>query len=767
MPDDLTNFVEDQGVLPSISDRRGNPKLRVRTTQQARAILYNANRADQLSLINRNVIQAELDGTPPYNPRNLASVGQEYRTNANFRYSSMAYTQIMSAIRDAVESNPSLIQVRTTYGTETQRMHYSQVLSTLLTKMITKDWQGFSSVSSKLHRNWCWFGLGIAFFPDSESWVYDAGGLDIFAFPRETFADESKLEIVFSSRILSAHELFDRIRENRTAAREMGWNPEAVEEVLINFPRSLPNPQRYLEDIERMIKNGDLTVYDQIGTAIPVTTAWVREFDGTITECMFYTNANFSSNENDNSVDESSPAIGDFLYFKKGAYNSMNEAFTLFPYDHGTNGYIHSFRGVGNDILPHTSALNRIMCQTIDCTYQNLALVVSAGSEAGQVEGAINPLGPYVFISPGYELHTGTMINVAQASSPTLEILNQNVSKRIGNIDNMENQPQARTELEAAIRLGNLTRLNASDLDDLFKKYTLLFREVVKRIKNMITNQEAFEGVRGYPEIEIFLRRLQEYEVPLEAVLGIIDSETVAVPALGFGSSDQRKIALKEALSYSNQLTEDARQVLLHEMIRSSLGQTYADRLVPLEKETNTDVKELGIASLQNNAFIEGKEAPVYELEDHEVHLSTHTEVLLDVVSQAKQNPDVLVEVTPVLQAIVPHFSEHLSYLAPKADMIQQYDSWKELLNQSNEFLVNGTRKLQAMQRKQQEEAATQQAPAGQPEEKSQLEVQKIMQSMELERQKTENEIQLKQNESANKIAIQNATLANKELNGE
>ena len=73
------------GVIGVVDEKGNLLKQRVPTADQARALLYFCLTADQLSMQARTEAQAELDGQRPYDPMALSAVGQNYRTNYNFR----------------------------------------------------------------------------------------------------------------------------------------------------------------------------------------------------------------------------------------------------------------------------------------------------------------------------------------------------------------------------------------------------------------------------------------------------------------------------------------------------------------------------------------------------------------------------------------------------------------------------------------------------------------------------------------------------------
>lgn len=122
---------------------------------------------------------------------------------------------------------------------------------------------------------------------------------------------------------------------------------------------------------------------------------WVREFNGTVTHSIFFVNGSGGNGQDvkrdqNRDVDDTK-----FLYTKEGAYNSMEEAFVLFPLGSSTNGDIHALRGYGNDLLPHTRVIDKLMNQATDAAFLGMALNVSATNETSRLSAMVNPMGAY------------------------------------------------------------------------------------------------------------------------------------------------------------------------------------------------------------------------------------------------------------------------------------------------------------------------------------------------------------------------------------
>lgn len=151
MPKPDANAPVGPGVIGVVDENGTLLKRRVPTADQARALLYFCLTADQLSMQARTEAQAELDGQRPYDPMALSAVGQNYRTNYNFRTMRIVREKVAASLRE-VWDNPELVSVQTTFGDNARRPIYSDILSTEVTKMV-KSMPGFTSIMTDLLHN--------------------------------------------------------------------------------------------------------------------------------------------------------------------------------------------------------------------------------------------------------------------------------------------------------------------------------------------------------------------------------------------------------------------------------------------------------------------------------------------------------------------------------------------------------------------------------------------------------------------------------------
>lgn len=682
-------------AMVSVIDQQGNfLKLRVPNAVIARGLYMNALRADLESRSNRNTAQEELDGVAPFDDATLQALGQSNRTNNNFRYMRLFHSKVMAALNDTIESTPYLLSVRTKAGNKQAQVRYSERLSFHLTKLI-RNMEGYHSIMNYLLHNFAYHGFAAAYFDDKDTWYWNAGGLDDFAFERKTKPDPKTIEIVFASRTLRVHELLDFIRDKETA-KMAGWNPEVVEQVCKTASYSLPNYLKSETTIETMEKNGDLTMADMTGTSIPIVHAWIKEFDGTVTHAVFYEmNQQTPNSSQDSSFEVKEDIVNEFLYMKEKAYDSMEQAFVMFPYGTSTNGFIHSLRGFGNDILPQTKVANKLTCVGVDAAMQNLSITLQATNEAARLDAAVNPIGNYTIIDGNFQISNSANVDIPKGMGGIMDMMQSSIRDYLGEIDTQADGSMGKTQFETEVMLGNATRLAHRVQARLMECLTKLFREIVRRV----ISPELDEHVKGYEEVKAMIEDLDYEGVPIEALRAIDPRYTLATPAIGDGSPVRRKLMLNDMFKYMQFLPKSGQDNLMRMITVENMTPFLGDLVYPEPGSEFGQPNVEAIAAMQNNQMIQGMEVPVLPNEDHRVHADVHANEILVLIPEQELTKEQMAELAPTLEILASHLQEHMQYLAVKKEIIPEYAQYEKLLRRCNEIITNGMRALEAMER--------------------------------------------------------------------
>lgn len=750
------------GVM-GVVDAEGNLlKDRVPTVEGARALLLACLQADFFSRRVRVIAQAELDGAEPYDQMALIQTGQQYRTNVNFRAMKLAHEKALAALRDCLNNNPYFCSVRTTYGNPSMSHFYSERMSYEITKMI-RNMPGYDSRLNYLLHCFGFHGFATAYFDDRDTWYWNAGGLDDFAFERDVKPDPSTLELVFATRDLRAHELYAYVRDQKNA-EEAGWNVKAVLNVLKTRSYNVNNPWTVDTDIERMQKNHDITLEDMIGTTIPIVHMYVQEFDGTVTHSVFYRDTAQSSLQNEAGFTGGDFELNnEFLYKKKKAYESMEEAFIMFPYGTSTNGDIHALRGFGHDILPMAQSHSKLMCASVDIAQQNLSYTITPKNEAARVSQAVSPMGAYTVVDPNFDLNSPTPINIDASAGPVMAMLADSSRQHLGEIDITADAGNSKTQFQAEVMLGQATLISKNVLERLIRCFTSLMKEQVRRIVRMDVKDES---VRGSSEVKRLRDDLVAQGIPIEAFEQIDVECTRAVPSLGSGSPVQRKILYQNAMGLMQFLPEKGQKNLVRLMLGNDFDPFVVSMLMPDPQATFNNANQEGVAIQQNYWLEEGREVPVLPEEDHRTHAAIHARYIMSLIPDMELTKEEMAQLAPAIQSLVAQLAAHMDYLAVRKEFIPEFKQWEELIKRCNEIITNGMRALEAMQREAQQTQMMEAEAGGQGQPLTEEQMKQMAFEAEQQRKQAafEAEQQRKDRETNSKISRDAAATANESV---
>ncbi|NBO27306.1 MAG: hypothetical protein EBU96_11070, partial [Actinobacteria bacterium] len=128
--------------LETITDSGKPPRSRIKDAKSAHSIFLTMRNADDSSAIDRQKVQAMLDGEPPYNPSQLKSLGQGYRANLNFGEAAAALETSLAAYSDLVNSVDKLALVKTSEGDPSQRAEWESIIAEEFHRTLV-DWDEF------------------------------------------------------------------------------------------------------------------------------------------------------------------------------------------------------------------------------------------------------------------------------------------------------------------------------------------------------------------------------------------------------------------------------------------------------------------------------------------------------------------------------------------------------------------------------------------------------------------------------------------------
>jgi hypothetical protein len=679
--------------LETISDTGRPPKSRLKDAKAAYGIYRHLLDADLIASSQRVKVQAMLDGEAPYNSETLRNLGQSYRSNLNFLEAQADLEYALSAYSDLVNGVPQIAEVKTKFGDENQRGTYGQIISEEFDRVLRKDWDEFFYNQQRLSHEFVAYGVGFAFFEDDTDWRWKVAGLKDFFVPRGVAASDSRFEFCCARRSYYAHELYQYIKDPKVA-RQVGWDIDETRRAIINaVPVDTAGVRLDWEEIQVMLKDNDLSLSYARSAEIQTVHYYIQEFDGTITHAIGLRDG---SNLN-------------FLYRKDSRFSTINEALVLFTYGIGTNGTLHSIRGLGYKIYPHIQVTNRLRNAIIDSTLLSTSLMIQPQTMDDLANLTVAYNGPMAIIPPNLTIVDRTEPQLANNALPIAQELTMVRRNNTGSYapQSVDSGGGDRTATEVNAQLEKEAVLSTQAQNYYYVPWGKLLREQFRRLSRTNWTQDE----PGAAIALLFHKRLKERGVPPEALKGVYD--ITPLKSVGYGSAQARLLAFNEFMQMLPMLDETGRANVIRDRVAVRVGYDQVDRYAPAKTVAPRLPIDAKIAELENDSMQSGRSVTVQPNENHAVHLQVHGMDATRFLQALDQNAVPPVEAFKYLSLQTPHMSQHMQAIKGDKTREATYGQLKDLLNKMNQAvqsLGNQIAKAQRDQQKAMAQAQQQQA---------------------------------------------------------
>ena len=735
-----TYSVPDSDLL-TISESGKAPKTRISDHNGLFSLYQNLYLADEASARDRARIMDMFDGAAPYDPVALRRLGQGYRANLNFGEAGADLERALTSYNDLVTSVDRLVNIKTSYGDESQREEYGSIIAEEFHRLLTKDWSSFYFKQQLLSYYFVSQGLGVAFFEDERNWQWNVCPIGDFFIPRGTSATEDKVEIACVRRIYLTHELFQYI-ENPEIAAQAGWNVDAAREAIRDATTTFPQDGFNWEELQRQIKDNDLYFAHVRSREIHVVHYYVREFDGSYSHAIGRRDGK-----------------GDFLFKKLHRFKTASEAFHIFTYGVG-NGMYHSIRGLGYKIFPHIQMTNRLRCAMADGAMLQTSVLLQPQSSEDISRMTMAYSGPLSFLPPGLSVVNTNFPNLSENVKPLIDDM---AAVRQGNTGSYmpmtasgRGNPRTAYEVEAQLATEAVLTTNAMNL--FYVPWGKLLKEQFRRLQRDMW----IPGEPGYAGAIEFRKRLIERNVPWQAVKSVFSVD--AVKAIGLGSPAARLSTFNEFMQLLPKFDEVGQTNALRDRIAARVGYDQVDRYLPNPTVKNRIPMDAKIAELENGSMQAGRQVTVMPNENHAIHLSVHLKEVQPIVEAVQNNQIEDKQKTMMfLTMVYEHCNEHLLKIADDKNRHQELGQAKLIMNLLREAVVNLQRDVQQdirVANEQQQQMALEQGEIQGISPQMQMKMQEHELDMQLKQQRAELDARFKEAELKQKLALQDAQAA-------
>lgn len=676
----------------------------ISTPEHARGLHQQNWDADANNRLARAWVQAMMEGRPPNDPALMRAAGLGGCSNINWLDGQLAIRRKMIPYVEILNSLPCFLNIRTNYGTRTQRAGWERKMSEAHAQVM-REWRQFVPRYLFNILYLASHGVGFCYFNDCTDWRWHVSTMGEMVIPRLSRSDSSEFQVISTVKEFTPYELWSKIgpsiaanpkSKGWTRGNGQGWNIPATKLKMEKATGEVFFKANDWEKDERLWK-GNEYYFTRSAKTCSCILMWVQETDGRVTQLIL----------SEQSCTNGRQDSEEFLFREEGYFSTMEDGMVVFTRDIGTNGYFHSIRGTGSDIMPMVQQINRMKNNMFDALEVEMSIPVSASEEILASELAYTKAGPFMPMYDGMKIMDRKAADYSKSAFPGMEIVTRNFLEQTGQIP--AGLPSgANIDIEGI--LGALSGIDIMEFTLFSIPWQSLLRTSLRRMIRIASSAEP-----GGKEAFRFRQLCLDAGVPKDAIEKIDYERTTAVRAFGNGSPQSRLFtanALKEVVPM---MDETGKNKWLRSYISALPGMSWdqVDELAPEVPDMRPD-QQVRNAIYENNMLTTGGQCPVLPNDEHLVHIEQHLVPMGQIVQAVEEG-------LPKDEAVVPlfplylHANEHLTLAQDDRINQQEISAARQALQAMGEIIVNGQREAEAKAQKAEENAQKGLDPDGNP----------------------------------------------------
>ena len=696
-----------------VNDETLEIKRTFRNTEQA----FSAYRRLKQQNVERNrknaLIQKKLNLEPPYSPKKLESMGQNWRSNRPTGFLSTMISRIQSPFKQVIESSTSLTFSKyPAQGVDAE--HKTNIFREEITKCI-RGWNGHNDIVAQIVHENTTFGFTALCWDDPRDWKPEFCRQDYTFFSIETPQEVEATPIWARKRRYQISELLPILEDPETSALA-GWHINNLIKALNNARpagRSLDSDDdaRRVEDWTREGSYG--ASYENDAKYVELGELLIKEPNGKISRFLF---------------DDKS---GNEICTQLDRYNRMSDCLALFSIEIGS-GSLMSSRGAGRDLYNSHIAIDKSRNLVQDNVYLKGMLLLKKTATAKPGIVPLTVMHPVAYVAEGYEV-------VPQSAPADVEDflrLDQFISG-LAEIQIGTFLPSSalgiQTGDKTASEINRVAAIENQIREGILMRWSKQYSEAVSRMQRGICNPEH---IRAASEIKMLLdiARMSAPEAiwARKEVVEAFDSSDLEMPSFlvpfelpshldedavacclnmmerNLPPSDILLMAFSPAqeLIPDNAMQEGAILDLLiqrysgnpavnqDELIKldwsRKVGQEIANQVIlPKDQVEALSIEATRQQIIELQAIIAGQEVPVSPRDNDVVHLDTIVAKLMPVLSSAPAGALTPEMVSPFAKALE-HFVMHINQAEMKGADKAKIGEYKQMVKQAYQHLTAG-----------------------------------------------------------------------------
>lgn len=691
MPNEI--IAESQREVEGITVSDINTEERMSKPEQLRSLHNRFALDDKDTSENRAIIQEGLDFLPPYDQAELDQRGMGERFNVNFGLAASIKNEAVGAYLDLLTSPVALTKIALEPDVDDdKRDAWAAIMSEEWTKMM-RSWDAWQANGLLLADIFVSQGIGIPWFNDKASILFEVGSLEDCKFPADAVAIPSKNEIMTIKRSFTISELYAKIEKAKDQASENinGWNGRVIKKLIETAKPKAAESAFGDTDFEaraRAIKASRLGSSNDIPT-VEVIWGVVKELDGRISVYAVPQNAFAGKDTPKGSIQEDDC----WLYKKRNAYEDVNQAYQIFPFSIGNKNRIYTIRGLGYAIHEAGQADNVLRCKMMDAARHR-------SSEIYQAERVVESAEDIQFIDGGHCLIAPPGLKNLQSTNSMR--LDQSIGFALqSNVDMMsrhssglarnsisDNPNARRNEMQVTFEMQNLDKMQGFALSLWYGPYDKLMRELVRR-----SFQETQTDLAASRMVSNMKKACERRGVPPEIFDKIDLPATQATRLMGAGSKGSRVVMFQQMSQLFSSMDAQGQEFFMFDFATEIVGGEKAERYFGVPGQRRGHVDE-AIAQLENDALLEGDMLDPIDGENRMVHLQSHLGELVTGVEEVNEGVQDLADWTMRHIPLYRHTVDTLERTTVHESRIQELNSFRQQLQQVGELIDNGLRHI-------------------------------------------------------------------------
>jgi hypothetical protein len=250
-----------------------------------------------------------------------------------------------------------------------------------------------------------------------------------------------------------------------------------------------------------------------------------------------------------------------------------------------------------------------------------------------------------------------------------------------------------------------------------------------------------------------------------------VDRLRVTKP-VGAGSEAARMVSFDRLMGIFGSLPDFGKQNLIWDIASETAGYENAARYAVQPGESERPTVDASIAQIENNQLVAGSNIQVLDGQNNLVHAKVHVEALNPLVTQAQEllelDPMQLAPMLGGINALNAHVAQHVELLSQDPAMRSESAMFRQVLQNADEILHNGTLKVQKLMGQQEQQAMMKgeepQQPQIDPSVLAKIDSDRAIRQakLEMDMQSHQQKMVMRQQEASQKLALRDAEVASK-----